>query len=132
MKTIIYIFLFLSAGILITGTCLAQSANNNSVPFKEIHQKQCTDNFTAREIKKKELEITPTQIPLPNFPASRPGKKTTIEKRKRSAFNYLSSVYMPLNFLDSRSCCIGFSSFCASSLNFSDRPSAALNAPVEI
>jgi len=83
MKTIIYIFLFLSAGIITTGTCRAQSANNNSVPFKEIHRKQSTDDFTAREIKKKELEIAPTQIPLLNITSHKAPKEDNYRKKKK-------------------------------------------------
>ena len=62
---------------------MAQSANNSTIPFKEINQKQFADNFTARDIKKKGLEIAPSQI-------------------VRSAPNNYSSLYIPINFFDSR------------------------------
>jgi len=132
MKTYIYKYLLLIAGIIITGTGMAQSADNNPIPFKEIHQKQSTDNFTARELKKKELEIIPAQMPLLNLRATSHAKKPNPGKRKRGASDYFSSLYIPVNFFDSRSCCKGFSICCASILNFKDRSSAALKAPVEI
>jgi hypothetical protein len=133
MKTTFYKHLLFAAGILITGIAMAQTANNTVVPFKEIQRKQSTDNFTAREIKKKELEIAPSQIVLLNIGGNpRQLKKSKIGKRKGSAFNYFSSLYIPINFFDSRLCWTGLSNCCASILNFSDRSSAALKTPVEM
>ena len=36
--------------------------SKTEVPFKEIHKNGATDNFTIREIKKKELQIVPSKI----------------------------------------------------------------------
>ena len=83
MKTSICKYLLLIGGILITVTGMAQSALDHVVPFKEIHQKQSTDNFTAREIKKKELEIAPTQIRFLRLTCNQPGKEAKFRKKKK-------------------------------------------------
>jgi predicted chitinase len=84
MNTIYYKHLLSIACTLITGMVIAQSANNSTMPFKEIHQKQFTDNFTAREIKKKELEIAPSQIVFLNITGNQPTKeeKKYMKKKK--------------------------------------------------
>ncbi len=83
MKTI-YSKLFLSiASTLITGMVMAQQANSSTIPFKEIQRKQFTDNFTAREIKKKELEIAPSQIILLNTAINRPIKEVKNRQKKK-------------------------------------------------
>ena len=64
---------------------MSQSADNNSVPFKEIHRKQNTDNFTAREIKKEELEIITAQKPLLPINYNQPGKEATPRKKKKAS-----------------------------------------------
>jgi hypothetical protein len=84
MKTSIYKYLLLIGGILITGTGMSQSVHDNVVPFKEINQKQSTENFTAREIEKKELEITPTQIPLLRLTCNQPGKEAKSRKKEKA------------------------------------------------
>ena len=83
MKTYIYKYLLLITGLLITVTSIAQSAPNKTVPFKEIQRQQSTDNFIAREIKKKELEIVPAQGALLNFSCNGPGKEAKSGKKKK-------------------------------------------------
>jgi hypothetical protein len=83
MKTIYYKHFLFVASIFATGMTLAQSANNSTIPFKEIHRKQFTDNFTTREIKKKQLEITPSQINLLSTVANRQTKEEKIRKKFR-------------------------------------------------
>jgi hypothetical protein len=80
MKTTLYKHLLLIAGTLITGLAMAQSSGNFVVPIKEIQKKQLTDNFTAREIKKKELQIAPSRIILLNLVANR---QTQDEKNRK-------------------------------------------------
>ena len=58
----------------------AQSTSNLSVPFKEIHKNGATDNFTIREIKKKELQIVPSKIVLLNQPVATDRKKSSKNK----------------------------------------------------
>ena len=87
MKTIYYKHFLFVAGILTTGMAMAQSANNSTILFKEIHRKQFTDNFTAREIKKKELEIAPSQIVLLNMAGNQPIKEDKNKKKKKVASN---------------------------------------------
>ena len=62
---------------------MAQSANNSTIPFKEINRNQFTDNFTAREIKKKGLEIAPSQIVLLNIAGNQPTKEDKYRKKKK-------------------------------------------------
>jgi hypothetical protein len=83
MKTIFYNYLLFIAGMLITDIAMAQSGNNSITPFKEIQRKQFTDNFTAREIKKKELQIAPSQIVLLNVANSLQTKETKYRKKKK-------------------------------------------------
>lgn len=85
MKTVFYKHLLAIAGILITGITMAQSAKNTVVPFKEIQRKQFTDNFTAREIKKKELVIAPSQIVLLNIAGNQPAKEKPNRKKKKTS-----------------------------------------------
>ena len=56
----------------------AQSTSD--VPFKEIHKNGATDNFTIREIKKKELQIAPSKIVILNQPAIADQKKSVKKK----------------------------------------------------
>jgi len=56
----------------------AQSTTD--VPFKEIHKNGATDNFTIREIKKKELQIVPSKIVKLNQPAALDRKKSSKKK----------------------------------------------------
>jgi hypothetical protein len=87
MKTI-YSKHFLSiASTLIAGMVMAQPVNNSTMPFKEIHRKQCTDNFTAWEIKKKELEIAPSQIVFLNTAAILPIKEDKYRQKKKAGSN---------------------------------------------
>jgi hypothetical protein len=59
----------------------AQSASDVSVAFKEIHKNGSTENFTIREIKKKELQIVPSKIvTLNQVPAI--DRKNSSKKRK--------------------------------------------------
>ena len=84
MKTIYYKHFLSIAGTLIAGMVMAQSANNSTMPFKEIHRKQFTDNFTAREIKKKELEIAPSSNSLSeSMSATSQLKKEKTRKKKK-------------------------------------------------
>jgi hypothetical protein len=83
MKTI-YCKHFLSmACMLISGMVMAQSANNNAIAFKDIQRKQFSDNFTGREIKKKELEIAPSKLVLLNIVANQPTKAGKTRKEKK-------------------------------------------------
>jgi len=83
MKTFYYKHFLSIVGMLITGMVMAQSANNSTIPFKEIHRKLLTDNFTAREIKKKELELAPSQIVFLNIAGNHPAKKEKYRKMKK-------------------------------------------------
>lgn len=83
MKTIFHKNILFAAGILITGIAMAQSGNNTVVPFKDIQRKQVTDNFTAREIKKKELEIAPSQIVLLSNIGNQPIRKEQNRRKKK-------------------------------------------------
>ena len=83
MKTIYYKHFLSIAGTLITGMVMAQSANNSTIPFKEINQKQFADNFTARDIKKKGLEIAPSQIVLLNIAGNLPIKEDKYTEKKK-------------------------------------------------
>jgi len=85
MKTNTYKYFLLIAGMLSMGAGMTQSANNNVVPFKEIHRKQNTDNFIARELQKKELDITPAQKPLPTVTCNQPGKEAKSRKKKKAS-----------------------------------------------
>ena len=57
--------------------------STSGVPFKEIHKNGATDNFTIREIKKKELQIVPSKIVNLNQPAASDSKKS-LKKKKGS------------------------------------------------
>lgn len=78
MKTIFYKPLFFIAANLVTGT--AQSVSDKPVAFKDIQKNNTADHFTIREIKKKELEITPSKIVLLNM-VILPGKEKPIRKK---------------------------------------------------
>ena len=62
MKTRIYKYFFLIMATLAAKGLAAQSKGNVSVPFKEIYKSGAIDNFTIREIKKKELQIAPSKV----------------------------------------------------------------------
>jgi hypothetical protein len=83
MKSVHYKHVLFIIATLITGMAMAQSANRSTIPFKEIHQKQFTDNFTGREIKKKELDIAPSKIVLLNTVANNPSKEDKTRKEKK-------------------------------------------------
>jgi len=81
MKTRIYKYCFIVMTTIAAEGLAAQSTTNFSVPFKEVHKNGATDNFTTREIKKKELQIVPSKIVTLNQAAAthrkRSAKKTT-------------------------------------------------------
>jgi len=64
MKTTSYKHFLLIAVNFIAITAMAQSKKDSTVPFKELNKNNTADNFTIREIKKKELEIAPFKIVL--------------------------------------------------------------------
>jgi hypothetical protein len=82
MKTIFYKFSFFIAANLVTGISMAQSANDKPVAFKDIEKKFASDHFTIREIKKKELEITPSKIVLLNNTIQAKGKEKWSRRKK--------------------------------------------------
>ena len=85
---------------LATTVLMAQSAGDSSVPFKERLKNGATDNFTIREIKKKELQITPSKIVSLNYAPARHEKKN--HQRSKGLIDRSSySLYIPMNFLDS-------------------------------
>jgi len=76
MKTRICKYCFIVMTTMAVKGLSAQSTSNLSVPFKEIHKNGATDNFTIREIKKKELQIVPSKIVLLNQPVATDRKKS--------------------------------------------------------
>lgn len=80
---IYYKYFLFTISTLISGMAMAQSVNNSDIPFKEIQRKKFTDNFTGRDIKKKELEITPSQIVFLNTAGTRPTKDEKNRKNKK-------------------------------------------------
>lgn len=51
--------------ILLMGTVAnGQPTEKKAAPFKEIYQNKTGDHFTAREIKKKALQITPSSVTI--------------------------------------------------------------------
>ncbi len=82
MKTKIYKYCLYMTAAMATGGLMAQSANNSAVAFKEIQKAWATDNFTIREIKKKELQIAPSKITLLNNAPAITGKEKSSKKKK--------------------------------------------------
>ena len=82
MKTKIYKYCLYIIATLSTNMLMAQSANNTPVAFKEIQKKWGPDNFTIREIKKKELQIAPSNVVLLNNAAEIRGKEKSTKKKK--------------------------------------------------
>jgi len=82
MKIKIYKYCLNIVATLATNGLMAQSANNSSVAFREVQQKWTTDNFTIREIKKKELQIAPSKLVLLNNAPANPGKEKSSKKKK--------------------------------------------------
>jgi hypothetical protein len=83
MKISFYKYCLVIAANFSTGILTAQSVKSSSHTFKEIQRNQFTDNFTAREIKKKELQIVPSQIILLNNIANRQTKEEKTGKKFR-------------------------------------------------
>ena len=84
MKTKIYKYcLYITANLAASGL-MAQSSNDSPVAFKEIQKKWSPDNFTIREIKKKELQIAPSNVVLLNNAAEVRGKEKSTKKKKDS------------------------------------------------
>ena len=79
MKTRICKYCLILITMIVAKGLAAQSLTG--VPFKEIHKGGATDNFTIREIKKKELEIVPSKIVPLNQPASTDRKKSSKKKK---------------------------------------------------
>jgi hypothetical protein len=79
MKTTIYKYCFI---VMIMMAAKGLAAQTTSVPFKEINKSGATDNFTIREIKKKELEIVPSKIVTLNQPGATPVKKSSKKKTR--------------------------------------------------
>jgi len=82
MKTKIYKYCLYISAAMATSGLMAQSGNNSTVAFKEIQKNWATDNFTIREIKKKELQITPSKIVLLNNAAAITGKEKSSKQKK--------------------------------------------------
>ena len=78
MKTRIYKYCFIVMTSMAAKELAAQSTI--AVPFKENHKNGATDNFTIREIKKKELQIVPSKIVTLNQPAATDRKKSAKKK----------------------------------------------------
>jgi len=83
MKNIIYNYFLFVAGTLITGFAMAQPANNSIIAFKEVQHIKSTDNFTAREIKKKELQIAPSKITSLYITNNHSAKKDKYRRKKK-------------------------------------------------
>ena len=82
MKTKIYKYCLYITAAMATSGLMAQSGNNSTVAFKEIQKNRATDNFTIREIKKKELQIAPSKIVLLNNAAAITGKEKSSKQKK--------------------------------------------------
>lgn len=82
MKTMVYKYCLFMAVNLVTGMVMAQSVNNSSVAFKDIQKNWATDNFTIREIKKKQLQIVPSKIVLLNNTLAKTEKEKSSKKKK--------------------------------------------------
>ena len=60
METQVYKYCFIVMAAMVANELAAQTTT--AVPFKDIHKNGATDNFTIREIKKKELQIAPSKL----------------------------------------------------------------------
>jgi hypothetical protein len=84
MKTKIYKYCLYITATLAASGLMAQSSKDSPVPYKEIQKKWAPDNFTIREIKKKELQIAPSNVVLLNNAPEIRGKEKSTKKKKGS------------------------------------------------
>ncbi len=82
MKTTFYKYFIFVTINLVAIPAMAQSKKDSTVAFKELNKENTADNFTIREIKKKELEIAPSKVVLLNSSSITDQQKSKKKKKK--------------------------------------------------